>query len=204
MPRHCSTKDGFSGSNTISDRLFPCAEESLRTSTVSPGRGATGTLKNMGSLVVRGVLVRLHGARRLTSQLGGASSSPELAAAPPVLSMQTQVAHFSASPAARAAERNYSAGLPPLDPSLLRPRTPPINYGIRIVPEKTAFVVWALHCLEFFRACWIASFTDVFVPATGGAVWAVFEDAHARPALSHTAGERLATAAASQTVSGCQ
>ncbi|KAK9819093.1 hypothetical protein WJX81_007450 [Elliptochloris bilobata] len=50
------------------------------------------------------------------------------------------VANFSASPAVRA-ERNYSAGLPPLDPSLLRPRTPPINYGIRIVPEKTAFVV---------------------------------------------------------------
>ena len=115
----------------------------------------------MGSLVVRGVLVRLQGARRLTNQLGGAASTPELAAAPPVLGMKTQVAHFSASPAARAAERNYSAGLPPLDPSLLRPRTPPINYGIRIVPEKTAFVVWHLHCMELLRACWTARFIDM-------------------------------------------
>ena len=41
------------------------------------------------------------------------------------------------------------------------------------------------------------------MPATGGAVWAVFEDAHTRPALPHTAGERLVTAPASQTASGC-
>ena len=99
-------------------------------------------LGSMGRL--RGILVRLHGARALTSRHDGAAASTQLVALPPVLGTQTQVAHFSASPAARAAERNYSAGLPPLDPSLLRPRTPPINYGIRIVPEKTAFVVWHL------------------------------------------------------------
>ena len=117
-------------------------------------------MKNMGSLVVRGVLVRLHGARRLTGELGGAASAPGLAAAPPVLGLQTQVAHFSTSPTARAAERNYSAGLPPLDPSLLRPRTPPINYGIRIVPEKTAFVVWHSHCLVSMP-CQTVRSTDV-------------------------------------------
>ena len=86
-------------------------------------------------------LTRLQGSRSLLSHLAGSFMEVESVGLVSVLSSHMQVARISVS-ALQAAERNYSANLPPLDPSLLRPRTPPLNYGIRIVPEKTAFVVW--------------------------------------------------------------
>lgn len=88
-------------------------------------------------------LARLHGAGALGLQRSSALAAEQPAGLLALLGAhRMQAAGFSVS-ALRAAERNYAANLPPLDPSLLRPRTPPVNYGIRIVPEKTAFVVCA-------------------------------------------------------------
>ncbi len=107
-----------------------------------PRRLAPGPDK-MGSMRLGRCLARLQGAGALALQHSAALAAEQPAGLLAVLgARRLQAAGISVS-ALRAAERNYATNLPPLDPSLLRPRTPPINYGIRIVPEKTAFVVGA-------------------------------------------------------------
>jgi hypothetical protein len=97
----------------------------------------------MGSMRLGRCVARLQGVGALALQRSAALAAEQPAGLLAVLgARRLQAAGISVS-ALRAAERNYATNLPPLDPSLLRPRTPPINYGIRIVPEKTAFVVRA-------------------------------------------------------------